>query len=365
MKRKIFSLVLAICMLIPACVMLSACKEDKEHTHSFNENHVCVGCDIIEEGYTVKRSNKKTAVAYKTFEEAATALTDGDTLKLYDDVTLESTKKVEGNDEVEGSDVTEVKNEIFDDYGYVVLGNSDDQANGTIQSYTIDLGGHTLTSALGGFDCYANTTLKNGKLVAQARHGCYVEQGAKLVVEKNMEIECTSNTPQKRTGIVIVNGAKLDIAGKVVARHNSAISGNGSPDKGNIEITVREGAEITSDTDVAIYMPATTTLNVEGGTITGTTALYIKSGTTTITGGTFNATLETKVPYVHNGNGCDATGDTIIIEACGYPGGNPIVKISGGTFNKVAEGAYAVAYYTYEGNEASIDITVEGLALNN
>ena len=407
-KKSIFSFVLALCMLVPACFMLTACKKDNaneqkhefvadwtysetEHWHkckdencsevsdkgehqsdtwivdaeatcledgqrhqecvicgySFNResiphtghncgsDHICTICGGLEEGYVAKVSNvDAAAVAFTTFDEALTQLKDNGTLTLYADVTVKNGAE-EGN--------------------YFEIGERTDKENKTIKTYTIDFGGHTLTSKKGGFDLYANLTLKNGKMVAEARNGIWVQNDAHLKIERDATVECIYNDVKDEGAnyaVVATQGAVVDVYGTVHSVYGTALSGNGTSGLGGIVCNIHDGAVVKSDKNVAVYMPNSRELNFLGGTVTGTTAVYIKSGTTTISGGTFDATLETKADYLHNGNGCDATGDTIVIEACGYPGGNPVINITGGTFNKVAEGAVRVAYYTFEENEA-------------
>lgn len=88
MKKKIFSLVLAICMIIPACFMLVACKQDEDHSHDYGTAHIC-SCGKLEDGYTVAVSKDNTTIAYKTLAEALVSA-DNATVKLYADVNSDS-----------------------------------------------------------------------------------------------------------------------------------------------------------------------------------------------------------------------------------------------------------------------------------
>ncbi len=86
-------------------------------------------------------------------------------------------------------------------------------------------------------------------------------------------------------------------------------------------------------------------MTVSGGTITGATPVYAKSGAIDISGGTFTA-IGTAQDYSNrpNGNPNWVTGDAIMIDNCGYPGGAPTVSITGGTFisqNAKSVGSYA------------------------
>jgi len=127
----------------------------------------------------------------------------------------------------------------------------------------------------------------------------------------------------------------LNVYGKVNSTQTKAdegtISANGS-DRSKPEIYIHDGAEVKSDYGVAVYMPTDGKLEIKNGaSITGKTAVYVKSGIITILGGTLKGTGD-KAAYSHNGNGASATGDALVVDNCGYPGGAPKVTISGGTF---------------------------------
>ena len=59
-----------------------------------------------------------------------------------------------------------------------------------------------------------------------------------------------------------------------------------------------------------------------------------------------------KIEYTYNGDGSTASGDAVIIDACAYPGGNPVVTIEGGEY--ISTNGYGIAYYQYDGNTATI-----------
>ena len=80
-----------------------------------------------------------------------------------------------------------------------------------------------------------------------------------------------------------------------------------------------------------MYLPGKTDVNISGGTITGATGIYQKSGTLNITGGTIEGN-GAQAENTYNGNGANATGDAVVIDNCGYPGGVPAPSITGDTF---------------------------------
>ena len=125
---------------------------------------------------------------------------------------------------------------------------------------------------------------------------------------------------------------------------------NGTCNNSNVTIS---GASITSPTDNGIQLNGCGTFLIENSTITGATAVYIKSGTTTIRNCTLRGTMN-PVDYTYNGNGANATGDAVVIDACNYPGGNPTVNFESGTFTGTKA---AIGYYRYNSGTATISVT--------
>lgn len=221
------------------------------------------------------------------------------------------------------------------------------------KAITVDLGGNKLTSTGGGFDVYADLTVKNGRMET-VTWAAWVQGGADLVIEKDVSIMTTS-TEGKRGGIAVQNeGSSVTVFGKVEAAGGAAVSGIGNKDDGGVIINIEEGAVITctNKDGLGIYYPNTSELNIKGGTITGATGVYVKSGKTTVTGGTIIGTGD-KADYKYYGNGAYSTGNAFVVDTCGYPGGDPAVEIKGGTFK--SENAEAVG--SYFGNTAEKALT--------
>ena len=203
------------------------------------------------------------------------------------------------------------------------------------KALTINFNGKTLTSEGGGLDIYADLTLKNGTLNA-ATWCVWIQNGATVNIEKDMTLNADLNTEKTDKPAVVVEGSAsaspsvVNIEGTVTAKNNFAVSGNGTNGKGNVIINIKDGANISTN-EPAVYMPNTWQLNITGGTITGATGVYIKSGTTNITGGTIIATGD-EAAYEYKNGGANSTGQAVVIDKCAYPGGTPDVTISGGTF---------------------------------
>ncbi len=248
---------------------------------------------------------------YESLAEAVAAAKDGDTVVLQKDVTIGGYQEIR-------------------------------------KAITVDLGGNKLTSTDGGFDVYADLTVKNGRMET-VKWAAWVQSGADLVIEKDVSIMATS-TEGNKGGITVQNeGSSVTVFGKVEAAGGAAISGIGNKNDGGVIVNIEEGAVITctNENGLGIYYPNTAALNIKGGTITGATGVYVKSGKTTVTGGTIIGT-GVKADYEYYGNGGNATGDAFVVDTCGYPGGDPVVEIKGGTFK--SENAAAVG--SYFGNTA-------------
>lgn len=192
---------------------------------------------------------------------------------------------------------------------------------------TVDLNGHTLT---------------NTKATNSAEY-CFglTRTNQKLTIKDSSE---------GKTGKVVANncifvnssGNELNIEAAIEVTGDFAVATNGSTTKSGT-INIKEGAKLIS-TVTALYLPGVVNATISGGTITGATAIYQKSGTLNITGGTITGN-GAKHDFTHNGNGANATGDAVVVENCGYPGGVPQITISGGTFTST--NGKAVASYAY------------------
>ncbi|MEE0956467.1 MAG: hypothetical protein UH734_00110 [Ruminococcus sp.] len=239
---------------------------------------------------------------------------------------------------------------------------------------TIDLNGKTISSEDSVFVTTngADLTVKNGTMTSSVAndYAIYVNDGSVFTLKDNATLKATN---ANGNGIIVRSGGQADIYGtietgyysiagfgtsvvnvnngaSITSTDASALSGNGSDGNEGYTFNVK-GGTLTSTNDVAIYHPNQGTLNITGGTITGKTAVYVKSGSTNVSGsGTSisGATIHgtgADTDMVHSGNGCNATGDAIVIENCGYPGGTPNVSLSGGTIT--SDNADAVASYGY------------------
>ena len=131
------------------------------------------------------------------------------------------------------------------------------------KAITVDLGGNKLTSTDGGFDVYADLTVKNGRMET-VKWAAWVQGGADLVIEKDVSI-LTTSTEGNKGGITVQNeGSSVTVFGKVEAAGGAAVSGIGNKDDGGVIINIEEGAVITctNENGLGIYYPNTTELNI-------------------------------------------------------------------------------------------------------
>lgn len=233
-------------------------------------------------------------VGYNTLEDAITAATPDQTVTLLKDVTLSS---------------------------MITLN----------KSITLDLNGKKLCK-------------NDGNSIVQVVNGATLtidgtKAGSTVYGRINVGIADNNN------GNVIMNGGTYHCTDGQTVLHI-----NGTCTKSNVTIS---GVDITSPTDNGIQLNGAGTFLIENSKITGATAVYIKSGTTTIRNCTFTGTMS-PANYSYNGNGSNATGDAIVVDACNYPGGDPTVNIVSGSFTGTKA---AVGFYSYNNGKGTISIT--------
>lgn len=124
----------------------------------------------------------------------------------------------------------------------------------------------------------------------------------------------------------------LEVSGTVTAKEASAISGNGSAGFTATEITINDGATITSENNVAVYHPQAGTLTVKAATITGRGGIEIKSGTANVNVAGANIKATGNVDHTGNNDGTSSRGYAIaVVENPGYKG-TPSAVIQNGNF---------------------------------
>ena len=322
---------------------------------------------------------------FATLPEAVEAAADGDTIELIADTTLASYLEIEKNLTIDLAgntvDAAATTNAMLNPMGNVTLTIKDSGEGGKVsgpvpvwaeagasvvlesgtlagvgegavgiygpEAKAITINGGTIKSDFGIIATDLETIDVNGGAIEAVSYALNVT-GATAVTITDGDISASGESAFAiamlgDNGSLTVNGGKIT----ATAADAVAISDNGGNAKTDITIA---GGEITSAKDIAIYKPAPGTLTITGGTITGATGIYQKSGTLSVPEGSTAAVNANgaAAEFSHSGNGALATGDAVVIESCDYPGGNPTASIAGGTFK--SENAQAVATYATEGN---------------
>ena len=220
------------------------------------------------------------------------------------------------------------------------------------KSVTINLNGKTITGKIGEagrrvFNIVAggNLTLTgNGTITTASNNDATFPDNSSVIrVGVNTEGEACGLIVGKDVKIIApasygiaVFGKNtkqtLEVSGTVTSEEASAISGNGGAGYTETEITINDGATITSEDNVAIYHPQAGTLTVKAATITGRGGIEIKSGTASVDVAGANIKATGSVDHTGNNDGTSSRGYAIaVVENPGYKGA-PSVVIQNGDF---------------------------------
>lgn len=188
---------------------------------------------------------------------------------------------------------------------------------------TLDLNNHNITADLdtmffiteGSLDVTGTGTITNSGDVFYVHGNTAIPVVAReAVLEIGSDVSVVSNS--SNCIYIRGKGSKAVVNGSLESKGTyAAIQGNGlvesTFDNGNTEIIINEGAVIKS-ADQGIYHPQSGTLTVNGGTITGTTGIEMRSGDLIINGGTITSTA-TDTTVTPNGNGSSVVGAAVAV----------------------------------------------------
>lgn len=301
---------------------------------------------------------------YASLADAVSAAEAGDTIRILSDIETNSYVEIEKSItiDLDGHKISRSGNALLNPMGEgVMLTVKDSKGGGSVESgipvyvengagFILEAG--TVKSAADGFAAIygpeASAVTINGGNVIGGSYAVNVTGEAAVTVnggtvstsaEGSFTIALLGDN-----GSLTVNGGTIEATGG----DSVAISDNGSNAKTDITIN---GGTITSAKDIAIYKPAAGALEIAGGIITGGTGIYVKSGSLVIPDGSSAKITGTgdKAEFVHYGNGALSTGEAVVIENCGYPGGAPEASIAGGIFESKHAETIASYAWTEEG----------------
>ena len=274
---------------------------------------------------------------YESLQDALDVVPDGGTVTVLKDITTS------GN--------------IFAD-GYVSGGN---------RTYTVDLGGYTVSGGTFIVDSGNNVTFKNGT-IESATYGIQNKATATVVSTATVKSTATdasavfgaegsttniNGTVEGNKYGVIARGGTLNVAGKVTATDDDGraitLNKGGTAD-------INDGADIEGAYGVVVHKDAT--LNVNGGDIAGVYHAVSGNGTAAdgpytinVTGGTLTATngagiYNPNAQGTLNISGGSITGSTSAVAA----GTNSTNSISGGTFSSAVPEEYCATGFQPKDN---------------
>jgi len=141
-------------------------------------------------------------------------------------------------------------------------------------------------------------------------------------------------------GNVVIKGGDFHCA-----KGQTCLHLNGTCKNSNVTLS---NASFVSPDDNAIQLSGNGEFIIDNCEIVGATGIYTKSGSLYITNTNVTGNMK-PANYEYYGNGSIPTGDSIVVDACEYPGGAPMVKI--GTGNFLVASKNEIGYYQYDANK--------------
>lgn len=217
-------------------------------------------------------------------------------------------------------------------------------------------------------DLTTKVSISGGELVGSTQ-AVYLNANIKAIeggsIPYPVEVTVSGSANIKATGESAItvrgNGAKLNVEGGTIegASGFGAIDGNGTMGAGGTEINVSGGVvKGGAEDSVGIYHPQAGTLNVTGGTISGTTGIEMRAGTLNVSGDTTAIKGGTdEVTVTPNGNG--GTTANAAVAVAQHTTKLPVeVNISGGTLT-----GGAALYESNPQNNGADDIAKVGMSV--
>lgn len=298
--------------------------------------------------YGVKKGKYVAAVGSKNYETLADAIrlaAKGKTVKLLEDIEVNSTLSI-------------AKNLIIDLNGKTLTGktgsymfNIADTASVTFENGTINVADN-----YGAMNVYGQLSLQNVNIEGAAIESSLllINGNANVTVDKDTTVSANANVKDCFPAILFepsgeAHNPVLKVYGTVKAIKMPAIQGNGS-DKGTTDIYIYDGAKVLSD-KLAMYLPQLCNVNITGGLVEGYCGIGIKSGTLNISGGEVRGVCKDDVidDKYSQTNGISYDGSAILIDSYVGYAGQVKINISG---NAVVRSKYSTAIREI-GNDAS------------
>ena len=363
-KKLVIAVILAliVCLvLIPTCAFASEPSEGNGDDSGATGS--VIGTTASEDPVTVTTPTEEgeKPTGYNTLGEAIDAAekaTDGESGNVKVDVKVEEHDDGEELLLVEKTIDITTENTITIDLGNNVLAGIVDEADDVTNGTTINVNS-------------GNVTLVNGTILGRINvlNGAVVNLGENLLLHGYVVVgsEGGTGSPTVNVENCEINSSNEDLTkfwnpDDGIENSYYAISTT-KADTNNPTINIKNGAYVWSADNAAIYLPSGT-LNVEGDEdcyIIGATGIYMQGGNLNITN-PYARVIGTgeKKDYTYNENGCNPTGDAIVIEYAYAESGYQAIKsvnIDDGNFG--SEHADNVAQYVYESTKKATENTPE------
>lgn len=181
-----------------------------------------------------------------------------------------------------------------------------------------------------------------------------IERNTSLTIGENVTVQ--TDLCYGITAFGTATKETLTLYGKVATKVSSAIGGNGNDKTNGADVNVMQGAEITTDNDVAIFHPQNGALSVDGQVI-GAGGIEIKAGSLTV--GKNAVITATGTPsHNPNGNGTSSSGYAIaIVENSSYAG------VSAVSIDSEAKITGPIANLYDSANATTQGVTLTGLTM--
>lgn len=304
--------------------------------------------ELLAPGYTINFSNgvytadevtpeqsvaEVDGVYFETFADAIEYVPEGGTVKLTKDAstgTIEINKGINLNlggftlsivgTDVEGITFTHGANSIKN--GTIIDTRSNGNDNYNYRAVTVIGSGTTMELDANLATYYPDAA--NYNYVLRIRDGADVTMNGGSIYE--IDQICTNTKTYGAVGVGVfgtpasssdsttftMNGGSITVGAYGIAGNGSVLNADGSGDDySNTVITVNDGI-ITVDHTQAIYHPQAGTLNIYGGSISGTAGIEMRSGTLNMSGGTVSGMMD-KLESEPNGNGSTTYGAGIAV----------------------------------------------------
>lgn len=298
--------------------------------------------------YGVKKGKYVAAVGSKNYETLADAIrlaAKGKTVKLLEDIEVNSTLSI-------------AKNLIIDLNGKTLTGktgsymfNIADTASVTFENGTINVADN-----YGAMNVYGQLSLQNVNIEGAAieRPLLLINGNANVTVDKDTTVYANANVKNCYPAILFEDSEEyhnpiLKVYGTIKAIMMPAIQGNGA-DKGTTDIYIYDGSKVLSN-KLAMYLPQLCNVNITGGLVEGYCGIGIKSGTLNISGGEVRGIANDDVigDEYSQTNGISYDGSAILIDSYVGYAGQVKINISG---DAVIKSLYSTAIREI-GNDAS------------